>query len=688
LTSLSHMLDCQLFGLVPSWHHLTSLLLHIAGTLLLFWVLKRMTGKVWLSAFVAAVFAVHPLQVESVAWVAERKSVLSGFFWMLTIAAYVIYTERPCIGRFLLVVLVFALAALSKPMVVTLPFVLLLLDYWPLGRFQWTHQSGVNTLSKSESVELSSQSSPLRCLIAEKIPLFILAAILSIITFIAQRSGGAMKLTDHVPLEFRIANAFISYLAYIGKMIWPRRLAVFYPHPADEVSVWLAVAAALLLLTPSILVIRSARNRKYLLVGWLWYLGTLVPVIGLVQVGGQARADRYMYLPVIGLLIIIAWGLADLAPKWRYKKVTLGISALIVLLALAVCTLLQVAYWRNSFTLFTHALDVTTNNYVAHLNLGNVLTKQKKADEAIPHYQEALRIKPNYGDAHFNLGFTYFLQDMPDKAIEHYNSVLRITPNSAKIHYHLANALAKKEHLDKAIEHYNKALQLKPNYAEVYNNLALTLVKKGRIDEAVEYYDKSLELNPDSPEVLSNLANALVKQKKFDQAVTHLKKALDLKPDFTPARYNLAGALKMQGRFQEAVKHYNDALKFNPNDADARYNLGLTLAELKMYDKAVDCYKTVIQSYPDFAKAYYSLGIALFNQGEIDQAIEQFRHVLRLRPEDAEMHCNLGALLVQKGRIDEAVEEFQTALRFDPDFSRAREQLQAALAKKTDTNSQ
>jgi len=688
LTSLSHMLDCQLFGLVPFWHHLTSLLLHTASALLLFWVLKKMTGAVWLSAFVAAVFALHPLQVESVAWVAERKSVLSGFFWMLTIAAYVLYAERPGIGKYLLVILVFCLAVMAKPMVVTLPFALLLLDYWPLGRFQWGRQSREESSAQSESAKVSYQSSSSWLLIVEKIPLFILSAILSVITFIAQQGGRVVVQAEHLPLNSRIANALFSYLTYIGKMIWPSRLAVFYPHPVDMVSVWWVVVATLLLLAVSIWVIRSARSRRYLLVGWLWYLGTLVPVIGLVQVGGQARADRYMYLPMVGLLIIVAWGLGELVAKWRLRKFIPVLPAGLCLSALMVCTWLQVGYWRNSFTLFTRALDVTSNNYVAHLNLGNVLLRQKKTDGAIAHYKKAIDSYSDYVDAHYNLGLALGLEKRYDEAIEQYYSVLRLKPKHWKAQFRLANAFVGKGQLDKAIEHYNKTLQVKPDDAEVYNNLALALVKKGQINEAVEYYNKSLEINRDSAEVLNNLGNALVKQKKLSQAVIHFEKALALKPVFAEAHYNFANALKIQGRFHEAVKHYNEALKLDPNDADAHYNLGLTLAELRKYDEAVDCYRAAIQLRPDFAKAYYNLGIALFNQGELDQAIEQFRRVLRIHPEDAEMHCNLGVLLAQKGRADEAIEEFRAALRFDPDLSRAREQLQAALAKKADSNSQ
>jgi tetratricopeptide (TPR) repeat protein len=688
LTSLSHMLDCQLFGLVPFWHHLTSLLFHIAGTLLLFWVLKRMTGEVWLSAFVAAVFALHPLHVESVAWVAERKDVLSGFFWMLTMAAYVLYAERPGIGRYLLVVLVFCLALMAKPMVVTLPFVLLLLDYWPLGRFQWEWRSGGKLSLPSKSVNAGHPRVTAWRLVGEKIPLFALVVISSAVTFIVQKSTGAVPAREVFSPTIRITNALISYLTYIGKMFWPSRLAVFYPHPVDTVSIWLAVVAALLLLAVSIWVILSARNHRYLLVGWLWYLGTLVPVIGLVQVGGQARADRYMYLPMVGLLIIIAWGFGDLAAKWCLRKFIPVLSTGLCLSALMVCTWLQVGYWRDSFTLFTHTLEVTSNNYVAHLNLGNVLLRQKKVDKAIAHYKKAIQSYSDYIDAHYNLGLALGLEKRYDEAIEQYYTVLRLKPNHWKAQFRMANAFVGKGQTDEAIEHYNKTLQLKPNDAEVYNNLALALVKKEKINEAITHYNKSLELNPDSPEVLGNLANALVKLKEFDQAVIYFEKALALKPDFAEAHYNFANALRMQGRLHDAAKHYNKALKLDPNDADVHCNLGLTLANSNRYAEAVDCYKTAIQLRPDFAEAHYNLGIALVNQGKLDGAIKHFRQVLHLYPEDAEMHCNLGVLLVQKGRIEQAIEEFQTALRFDPNFSRAREQLQAALAKKTDTDPQ
>jgi hypothetical protein len=333
LTWLSHMLDWQLFGDNPGWHHLTNLFLHIANTLLLFAVLKRMTNALWRSAFVAAAFALHPLHVESVAWVAERKDVLSTLFWMLTIAAYLRYLERPGTGRYLLTLLIFALGLMAKPMLVTLPFVLLLLDYWPLGRFQFGQIVKSVGQQSRKSLNAFSHWKLSRHLLLEKVPLFALSAISSIVTFLVQRTAGAVTSVETLPLKLRIANTFVSYLTYIQKMVWPSRLAMFYPYPDKTDLIWQTVVFALLLLIISLGVIWLMRRRRYLLTGWLWYLGTLVPVIGLVQVGDQALADRYTYVPLTGLFIIIAWGVPDLIAKWRFRKHALAASAIAVLLA-------------------------------------------------------------------------------------------------------------------------------------------------------------------------------------------------------------------------------------------------------------------------------------------------------------------------------------------------------------------
>jgi len=390
LTWLSHMLDCQLYGLNPSGHHLTNLVFHIASTLLLFLVLERMTGALWRSAFVAALFALHPLHVESVAWAAERKDVLSTFFWMLTMWTYVHYVERPGFNRYLLVLLSFVLGLLSKPMLVTLPFVLLLVDYWPLGRFQFGRLSGDRRSHTPKSSDTGDQKSIVLRLIREKVPFFVLCAISSILTIFAQQKIGALGSLESYTLGSRIANASVSYVRYIEKMVWPRHLAVLYPYQ-QMLPIWKVLGSGLLLVGVSVLVIRAVRKHPYLGVGWFWYLGTLIPVIGLVQVGKQAMADRYTYVPLIGLFVMIAWGVPDLLAGWRFRKVVLSISTGLLLSLLMIVTNLQVKHWQNDITLFEHTLAATSNNFIIHYNLGVAFDRQGKTQEAIAHFAEALR---------------------------------------------------------------------------------------------------------------------------------------------------------------------------------------------------------------------------------------------------------------------------------------------------------
>ena len=569
LTSLSHILDFQLYGLNPAWHHLTSLLFHIANTLLLFGILKRVTAAVWPSAFVAAVFAIHPLNVESVAWVAERKNVLSGFFWMLTIATYIRYAERPSIGRFLLVVLVFALGTMTKPMVVTLPFALLLLDYWPLGRLRWERRGEQEDSSQLESVQANCWRSSILRLFLEKVPLFILTAILSIITFIAQQRGGVVSGLGNVPLKYRVANAFVSYITYIRKLIWPSRLAVFYPHPFDKLPTWQVVASALLLLVITVVVIWLARSRKYLTVGWLWYLGALVPVIGLVQVGAQAMADRYTYLPFIGLFIMIAWGLPDLLAKWRYRKITLGALALAVLLSLSICTRLQLRHWRSNSTLFEHAINVTGDNFVMNNNYANVLDEMGQVEKAIDHFYKALRIRPDSPEVHNNLG----------------------------------NALRNLDRIDEAIKHYKKALELRPNFAEPHYNLAITLGRQGKTDEAIAEYCESLRFRPDDVDTLSNLGLALAQKGDFDEAIEYYKKALELEPDNVIAHGRLGLALASVDRIDEAIEQCKIVLKACPDDVEMYCNVGILLEKQGKTDEAIKAYRQALQIDPDYTKA-------------------------------------------------------------------------------------
>ena len=466
VTWLSHMLDCQLFGLNPGMHHLNNLIFHTANTLLLFLVLGRMTGALWRSAFVSALFALHPLHVESVAWVAERKDVLSTLFWMLTMWAYVRYSERPSPTRYLLIFPFFILGLMSKPMLVTLPFVLLLMDYWPLGRLQ-------STLPEKGGKLKTPKLAVLR-LIAEKIPLFVLVALLSVVTFLAQEE--AVQSLDNFHLKARIANGLVSYAAYIRKMFWPNDLSIFYPYP-QTLQLWQATASGFFLITMTILFVRMGKRRPFILVGWLWYLGTLFPVIGLVQVGTHAMADRYTYIPLIGLFIMIAWGIPDLLGNWLYRKQVLRISAGLLLVILAVCTWLQVRYWKDSIVLFTHAIDVTDDNWMAHNNIGFPLVQQGRNIEAIAHFSKAVRIKPDYAEAHVNLANSYGLEGRFEEAKQHFFDAIRINPDLADAYMNLGVIFARQGNLDKAINHFAAALRVNPDDAttRLYLNRALQL---------------------------------------------------------------------------------------------------------------------------------------------------------------------------------------------------------------------
>lgn len=501
LTWLSHMLDCQLFGLDPAWHHLTNLAFHIANTLLLFWLLKKMTGALWQSAFVAAAFGLHPLHVESVAWIAERKDVLSGLFWILTIAAYVRYTQRPNIASYLLVVLAFVLGLMAKPMLVTLPFVLLLLDYWPLGRFE----PGSSIVPHPSSIVHR---------VWEKVPFFALSAVSCVVTFIVQQSWQALA---PIPLKWRIINVLTSYLMYIERIIWPTRLAVFYPYCLFGVSMWELTAAVVLLSLVSVRVINYAQSHKYLPVGWLWYLGTLVPVIGLVQVGEQAMADRYTYLPSIGIFIIVAWGASELLGSRPYRKVVLATAAAAILAALLICTRMQLKYWRNSFTLYEHALAVTENNYKVHSSYGVALAKNGRFDEALMHLREAQRIVPQSLKVRKNMGDVLGMIGGFDEAIACFNEVLRTRTDWPDIYHNLGSVYAKQGKFDEAIQNYNKALQLKPDYLSAHLNLAQVFLIEGNIDKAIWHCRQALQINPDDVQARHILKKALAGRNKTEK---------------------------------------------------------------------------------------------------------------------------------------------------------------------------
>jgi len=481
VTWLSHMLDCQLYGMDPGQHHLTSLLFHIMNTLLLFLVLRRMTGNIWPSCFVAVLFAFHPLNVESVAWVSERKNVLSTFFWMLTLWGYARYVERPGIGRYLQVLLFFILGLMAKPMLVTLPFVLLLLDYWPLGRIRiWPEE-------RTQTDTDPSQRASVLDLVKEKIPLFALSAVSGIVTYLGQDSIGALRVLDDYPVSVRISNTLVSYAGYLKKMIWPTGLTCFYPHPGDTLSLGLIIGSGLLIACITGLSVYAAKRHPYAVVGWLWYIGTMVPVIGLVQVGDQAMADRYTYIPFIGLFIVLAWGIPRLFVRLPYRKPVSLVAAGLLISALAVTAWYQTGHWRTNRTLFHHMLNVTSNNHIAHNGIGLVLANQGKTTEAIRNFKDAIRVKPNYDRAYINLGNIFAEQGNLDQAADSYEHAIACNPNNAKTHNNLAVAMTRQGKTTGAVAHFRAALRINPEYVNAHNNLGLALKAQGK-DEAAQYH--------------------------------------------------------------------------------------------------------------------------------------------------------------------------------------------------------
>ena len=502
LTWLSLQLDVEINrltlgeadGLAPSGFHRTNLVLHGTNALLLFLAWRGLTGAVWRSAFLAALFAVHPLHVESVAWVAERKDVLSTFFWMVTLLVYTGFVRRPGVGRYLAVVLVLALGLLAKPMLVTLPFVLLLLDYWPLGRFR-AGQPGY--------------SISWRGAILEKIPLFALAAADGVMTLLAQSKGKLVTSLEEVRFLARVGNALVAYLRYLGLTLWPHDLAVYYPHPRDRLSAWAVAGAAALLATLTALALALARRRPYLAVGWLWYLGTLLPVIGLVQVATQALADRYTYVPLIGLFLIISWGLPDLASRWGLSPVALAPPALIVLVVLIAATRVQVGYWRDSIPLWKHTLDVTKQNYVAHSNLGAALLSRGKPEEALRHFKAALELRPDLAGMQVGVGGVLLDQRKPAEAIPYFLRALETDPDDPRTHLYLAIAYRSRRQNEDAVRQFLEALRLHPELGEAHYGLALVYLDQDELAEAERHFTAARATNPGSAGYRIGLAQAL-----------------------------------------------------------------------------------------------------------------------------------------------------------------------------------
>jgi protein O-mannosyl-transferase len=636
LTWLSHMIDVELFGIDAERHHQVNFLFHILNTLLLFVLLQRMTGALWKSGFVAALFALHPLHIESVAWVAERKDLLCAFFFLLTLLAYERYARRQGLWNYILAVTLFALGLLSKPMAVTLPFILLLLDFWPLGRFQ----SGIP--KDSVPVEQRSGKGNIallkanRGLFLEKIPFLVLSALSCAVTIAAQRA--AMRPLETVPFDARILNALVAYAEYIYRCFVPVDLAVLYPY--RSVTTGQVLVAAVLLAAITALVIYR-RKTPSLMVGWFWYLGTLVPVIGLVQVGVQASADRYTYIPFIGLFIFMTWLVADLSSRFPYRAAVLSAGAFLILAGFSVGTVSQLKYWANSEALFTRALQVTRDNDVMHSNLGLWLVGQGKMEDAIGHFNDALRIKPNDGN----------------------------------IRYNLANALSWQAKYPEAIAQYREALKTIPDHLMARNNLALCLVQIGDRRAAIEQFEEILRLNPGFEAAQHNLAILQAAEKKAKKPTRELPSRGPADGIALEENMRLGQEAVRRGDLDSAITHFGGAVRSAPDNVSARIGFGLALAYKGEIDEAIRQFRAALKLEPNNADVHNSLGLALMQKGQLDEAQVHLQKAIKINPRLAKAHNSLGVLLARKGKLDEATEQFREALRIDPSNQDAEKNL-------------
>ncbi|MFL5244542.1 MAG: tetratricopeptide repeat protein [Gemmataceae bacterium] len=643
LTWLSLQLDRTIFGPKAAGFHATNIILHGLNALLLFCILRRMTGAVWRSWFVAAFFAVHPLHVESVAWVAERKDVLSGLFWMLTLGAYVLYTEKPGVQRYGVVLVLFALGLMAKPMLVTLPFVLLLLDYWPLGRL------------KSWRVAV------------EKAPLLILAGLSSAITLRAQSAGGALKSLDLYSFSTRSANAVLAYVSYLRQTFWPRNLAVLYPHDLPDWTEGRVVGAAGLLLCLTAVFICLGKKRHYFAVGWLWFLGALAPVIGLVQVGVQSHADRYTYLPIIGLFILIIWGITDLAARGRFKKLLMG-AGFGAVLTCSMLSLIQAGYWQDSVILWDHALMVAKSNPVAHHNLGIALAQAGKPDEALFHLSKALELDPGSSENHYNLAVAVLESD-PGRATQEFAETVRLNPDHLQSHRNLARLYGKEGKQKEAIEELHEILRLDPDDFQARISLGLTYMKQFDMEQARRQFAEAARIQPRTPEPHNYLGLTYTWHGDYAQACLHYREALRFNPSYAEAMSNLGVALGRQGNWKEARVFLTRAVAIEPRAVGFHCQLALVLNELGQPAAAQKEYEAASRLKPDWPQEaskhawrlatdrddnHRSAGEALFLAQEACQATAT-------QPR-AEFLDTLAAAQAEAGRFDEAVATAKKAL--------------------------
>jgi tetratricopeptide (TPR) repeat protein len=708
LTWLSHMLDCQVFGMDAGAHHIVNVGFHALNAIMLFLVLFRLTGATIRSALVAGLFALHPLQVDTVAWIAERKNLLSTLFFLLSLWAYTNHATRTrdapprgageparvnrpirAFGDYAASLLCFALALTCKPSVVTLPFVMLLLDYWPLHRLRgdtWR-----------------------RCLI-EKVPFLVLAVAASAATVIAHQRLGLIASVEHAPLLTRLANAAMSYGRYLRNVFWPQDLAVFYPRPAAW-PLEQVVPVTLLLLAVSAFVLWQRNKQPWLGVGWCWFLGTLVPTIGLVQVGYQSLADRFVYVPLIGLFLALVWACAELSARLPWGRALGTALAVCALAACVTATGRQIPHWRNSETLFTHTVAVTDANFVAHNNLGSELLRRGRLDQAIEQFQAAIQAKPGFAVAYYNLGNALELKGRREEALEHYRIALRLNVREPDVYCNIGDSMVAARHFNEAVEVYQKAVQLAPDRVNARNNLALTLMLLGRHQEALTQIDEALRLAPENHEVHNNLGNIHAEQGNNEQAILCYQKALALAPLNSRSHYNLGNSLLSLGRTNAAMQSFSAAARIDRNYWEPRQRLAQIHAGLGDLVRSVQYYSEVVQLETNQFVAWNDYGAALGRLGRLEEATNCFVRALRLKPDFTNAQSNLSnalarlqgppdspahpavsarslyaqaRVLYQEGRTREALQQLLQAIRLQPDWAEAQNDAAWLLATAND----
>ena len=655
VTWLSHMLDAELFGNNPATLHLVNLLLHMANALLLFFLLRRLTGAHWKALLTAGLFALHPLRVESVAWISERKDVLSAFFALLTLVAYSRYAAVPKTQHvrgnlsYLFSLGCFAVGLMSKPMLVTLPFVLLLLDYWPLRRFGEAQPE---------------KATPLRGLIAEKVPFFLLSTGCSVMTLLAQRQAGAIESLDNFPMLLRLQNGLVSCGRYVGKSLWPMNLAMPYPMP-QRWPMLLVIIAPVFLAVWVIAALRCARKMPFFLVGSFWFLGMLVPVLGLVQVGGQSMADRYTYVPQIGLWLALVWTSGELALRWQVPKLALGAATGLALAACGFLTHSQAKYWRNSETLLIHTLAVTRDNFLAYYDLGADYDCRGLTDAAIKAYRTALEIQPQFIRAQNNLAADLLARGQWEEASVQYREVLRLDPGLASAHNNYGATLVRQRRFSEAIESYATALRLNPDYGDAHYNLALVLALQRRFNEAVPHYIAAARVEPRAV-VFNNLGYALTALGRIDEGVEAYRKAIQLDPTMAESHSNLGNALAQKGDLSGAVEAYRKALRTDSNNPSILNNMGHALAREQDYTAAIANYEAALSLEPGFALAHYNIAEALMAEGHPELAAGHYQQVLAQDGSNALAEYGLARALHGAGQREEALNHARQALRLKP----------------------